>query len=139
MCPGYRCPMRHVFQCQLRWHDLDAQQHINNVAFVAYMQEARVDFLFTRKGQAGGLANGVVVAQQQIEYLAPLDWRPEPIAVETWVTHIGGASFTLSYEIKDATTVYAKASTVMVAFDLATAAPRRLTDAERQLLAGYQG
>lgn len=130
--------MRHVFKCQLRWQDLDAQQHINNVAFLSYMQEARVDLLFTREGDAGGLANGVVVAQQQIEYLAPMGWRPELISVETWVTHIGGASFTLSYEIKDESTVYARASTVMVAFDLANPGPRRLNEAERALLATYQ-
>ena len=129
--------MRHDFKCQLRWHDLDAQQHINNVAFIAYMQEARVDFLFTQEGAAGGLGQGVVVASQQIEYVAPMDWRREPITVQVWVTHIGGASFTLAYEIKADDRIYAKATSVMVAFDLEGGTSRRLAPAERELLSRY--
>ena len=37
--------MRHVFQCPMRWADMDLQGHVNNVIYVDYLQEARVDML----------------------------------------------------------------------------------------------
>ena len=35
--------MRHIYQCPVRWGDIDAFQHVNNVAYLEYLQEARVD------------------------------------------------------------------------------------------------
>ncbi len=37
--------MSHHYRCPLRWGDMDAQGHLNNAAFVDYLQEARVDYL----------------------------------------------------------------------------------------------
>lgn len=131
--------MRHVFHCQVRWADLDAFGHVNNVVFHAYLQEARVDFLFTQAASlgAGGMSEGVVVARQEIDHTAPLEFRPEPVRVETWVSRIGGASFTLRYEVRDDEVVYARALSVLVPYVLETRSARRLSDAERTLLTGY--
>ncbi len=38
--------MRFTFRCQVRWDDMDAFGHVNNVTFFAYMQEARTGMLF---------------------------------------------------------------------------------------------
>ena len=38
---------RHVYRCPLRWGDMDAQGHVNNAAYLDYLQEARVDFLLS--------------------------------------------------------------------------------------------
>lgn len=37
---------RHIFRCPLRWADMDAFGHVNNVAFLRYLEEARIDFMF---------------------------------------------------------------------------------------------
>ena len=37
--------MRHVYECPLRWADLDLLGHVNNVIYVDYLQEARVDMM----------------------------------------------------------------------------------------------
>ncbi|MBA2573322.1 MAG: hypothetical protein H0V02_00840 [Nocardioidaceae bacterium] len=34
---------RHVFSLKPRWSDLDAYNHVNNVTWLEYLQEARVD------------------------------------------------------------------------------------------------
>jgi acyl-CoA thioester hydrolase len=131
--------VRHIFHSQVRWADLDAFGHVNNVVFHAYLQEARVDFLFTHAASlgAGGMSEGVVVARQEIDHTAPLDFTTEPVRIETWVSRIGGASFTLRYDVRDDVTVFARASSVLVPYDLATRSARRITDAERALLSDY--
>ncbi|MCU7822486.1 acyl-CoA thioesterase [Kitasatospora sp. DSM 101779] len=135
---------RHIYACPLRWSDMDAFGHVNNVVFLRYLEEARIDFMFTQAAEAGAgeFAGGSVVARHEIEYKKPLVHRPAPVTVETWVTKIGGASLTVSYEIKDTAedgteTVYVKASTVVVPYDLAEGRPRRISPVEREFLSRF--
>ena len=37
----------HRYNCPLRWGDMDAQAHLNNAAFLDYLQEARVHYLLS--------------------------------------------------------------------------------------------
>jgi acyl-CoA thioester hydrolase len=138
--------VRHVYSCPLRWSDMDAFGHVNNVVHLRYLEEARIDLLFrlAREGAAPGgdvpFAGGSVVARHEIDYLRPLYHRHEPVVVETWVTKIAAASATLGYEVKDAGeggAVYVRASTVIVPYNLEEERPRRLTPQERAFLEGY--
>jgi acyl-CoA thioester hydrolase len=122
---------------------MDAFGHINNVVFVRYLEEARIAFLFNQAAGAGvgDFARGAVVARHEIDYVRPLVYRPEPVTIESWVTRLGAASFTVRYEIKDTDedgreTVYVRASTVVVPYDLAAGRPRRISPAERAFLVG---
>ncbi len=135
---------RHIYACPLRWSDMDAFGHVNNVVFLRYLEEARIDFMFTQAAAAGAgeFAGGSVVARHEIDYKRPLVHRPEPVTIETWVTKIGGASLTVSYEIKDTAedgteTVYVRASTVVVPYDLAAGRPRRISPVEREFLGRF--
>jgi acyl-CoA thioester hydrolase len=119
---------------------MDAFQHVNNVVYLRYLEEARVDWMFTRATAAGVHAFssfGTVVSRHEIDYKRPLIFRPEPVRVETWVRMIKPASFTVAYEVRDDDHVYAVASTVLVPYDLAESRPRRITDAERGYLEEY--
>ncbi len=136
--------MRHTFRCQVRWDDMDAFGHVNNVTFFAYMQEARTGMLFA--GEAAehipDLIRGVVVARHEIDYRRPLEWRPEPIEVDVWTAEVRSSSFTLKYEMRDqlatpGPAVLAEALTVLVPFDLTAGRPRRVTEAERVFLLRY--
>ena len=115
----------------LRWSDMDAYGHVNNVQFLRLLEDARVIGFQAWFGQDRSLLKeGVVVARHEIEYLAPLDFRHAPISVDMWATKISGSSFNLAYEVRDpaevGTTLYARAETTLVAYDFATASPRRL-------------
>jgi acyl-CoA thioester hydrolase len=128
----------------LRWGDMDAYRHVNNVAVLRVLEEARVRAfgIASPDGSAPMLATGMVVAKHTVEYLAPLDYRLTPIAVDLWIGRTGGASFEVDYEVlePDASAVgelrtYVRASTVCVAYDFDAGRPRRLGDDERARLA----
>jgi len=120
---------------------MDAFGHVNNVAFLTYLEEARVDLLFVHLGSeaaAEKLAAGVVVARHEIDYKAPLTFRPEPLAIDVWVTTLGTSSFTLAYEMKDDDgPVYARAATVLVPYDVKAERPRRVSEDERDALSQF--
>jgi acyl-CoA thioester hydrolase len=126
---------RHRVPVPLRWADLDSYGHVNNVVFLRLLEEARVALLTV--WDLGLLESGIVVAHAEIEYLEPLDHRIEPVDVELWVSRIGAADFDLGYEIKDGTTVHARAATTMVVYPLADGRPRRLAPRERAVLAEW--
>jgi acyl-CoA thioester hydrolase len=131
---------RHVYLCPLRWSDMDAYQHINNVVYLRYLEEARVDWMFRRAAESGveGFATfGTVVAKHEIEYRRPLVYRPEPVRVEVWVTGIATAKFTVAYEVRDDEAVYATASSVLVPFNIEGNHLRRLSQVEKDYLAEY--
>lgn len=134
---------RHVFRLKPRWSDLDAYGHVNNVTWLEYLQEARVDMLFVHAPQSGAeaLAEGVVVVRAEIDYRRPMVFRQEPYPIEMWVSRIGGASFTISYEIADDDAgnrvLYGQAATVLTPVDLATGRPRRLDALEREVLGEF--
>jgi acyl-CoA thioester hydrolase len=128
----------------LRWSDMDAYGHVNNVQFLRLLEDARVIGFRQWFGEDRGLLDeGVVVARHEIEYLAPLDFRHAPISVDMWATKIAGSSFNLGYEVRDptevGTTMYARAETTLVAYDFATARPRRLRPDERAVLKDVSG
>ncbi|WUH93460.1 acyl-CoA thioesterase [Streptomyces sp. NBC_00433] len=131
---------RHLFRCPLRWADMDAFGHVNNVVFLRYLEEARIDFMFRLAPGEGSASftGGSVVARHEIDYLRPLVHRHEPVDIETWVTDISAASMTVRYEVKDEATVYARASTVVVPYNLALSRPRRITAEERAFLEKYR-
>ncbi|QIJ62726.1 thioesterase family protein [Streptomyces sp. JB150] len=126
--------MRHIYRCPLRWADMDAYGHVNNVVFLRYLEEARIDFLFRPEKD---FQQGSVVARHEIDYKRQLVHRHEPVTIELWVTEIRAASFTIAYEVKDGDQVYVRASTVIVPFDFERQRPRRITDEERAFLKEY--
>ncbi|POX64923.1 thioesterase [Streptomyces sp. Ru62] len=126
--------MRHIYRCPLRWADMDAYGHVNNVVFLRYLEEARIDFLFRPDKD---FKQGSVVARHEIDYKRQLVHRHEPVDIELWVTEIKAASFTLTYEVKDGDLVYVRASTVIVPFDFDAQRPRRITAEEREFLQEY--
>ena len=128
----------------LRWSDMDAYGHVNNVQFLRLLEDARVTAFQEWFGQDRSLLKeGVVVARHEIEYLAPLDFRHAPISVDMWASKISGASFDLAYEVRDpaevGTMLYARAETTLVAYEFATTSPRRLRPDERVVLKGVAG
>lgn len=125
----------------MRWADLDLLGHVNNVVYVDYLQEARVDMLRVHApdSRADDLAEGVVVVRHEVSYQAPLTFRFRPLTIETWVTEVRAATFTMVYEIFDEDehgerTTYLLARTVLTPYVFAEERPRRLTADERAAL-----
>jgi acyl-CoA thioester hydrolase len=122
----------------VRWGDLDAQGHVNNAAYVDYLQEARVHFLLSGPPVTSAmLDSGVLVVSHQVEYLRPIGFDARSLEIAVWVDAIGGSRFWIGYEVFDGTELAARARTALVPFDLERGVLRRLTAAEREVLAGH--
>jgi acyl-CoA thioester hydrolase len=130
---------RHRHDVQLRWSDMDALRHVNNVQFLRFLEDARVQMLIEvgRRNLENEL--GAVVAQHEITYLRPLVFRAAPVSVESWVSRVGRTSYTVGYEIRepDDDVVYAHATTAMVLVDLDTGKPREIDAEMRTQLARF--
>jgi acyl-CoA thioester hydrolase len=125
----------------MRWADMDLLGHINNVTYVDYLQEARIAMLAAHAPARASeqLAEGVVVVRTDVQFRSPLAWRLEPVRVESWVSEVRAASFTMAYEIVDETPdggrrVHLQASTVLTPFVFAEERPRRITPEEKAAL-----
>ena len=138
--------MRHVYHCPLRWADMDTLGHVNNVTYVDYLQEARVDMFAVHAPASGGeeLAEGVVVVRHEVEFVAPLVFRREPVRIETWISKVRAATFTMAYEILDelpdgSRKVYTRATSVLTPYVFSEERPRRLRPEEREILERFLG
>ncbi|WP_336631223.1 MULTISPECIES: acyl-CoA thioesterase [unclassified Microbacterium] len=139
----------------LRWGDLDAFNHVNNATMLKLLEEARVRVFWepivgeeapdTAVIDAGADAAVLtLIARQEIEYLAPVPYRREPLDVQMWFGAIGGSSVEVCYEVysplSDADqTLYARASSVVVLVDAQTFRPTRLSARMREAWGPYLG
>jgi len=139
----------------LRWGDLDAFNHVNNTSMLKLLEEARVRvFWMPVAGEAApdtavvesGLEAGTLtlIARQEIEYLAPVPYRREPLDVQMWFGKIGGSSIEVCYEVFSPVsdrpqTLYARAASTVVMVDVATGRPTRLSPLMREAWAPYLG
>lgn len=120
--PGERA---HSAPLTVRWTDLDAYGHVNNVRFFDFVAEARVqmssaaDPAGNRMSAAAEAGYLWMVVRQDVDYLAQLDHRLEPYQTRVAVAEIGRTSMTLVAEVVDplAGTVHARATTVLVCGD----------------------
>ena len=124
---------------QVRWDDLDAFGHINNAAYLTFVQEARADFTwYSRKsnGETPILAD-MVVARAEIDYLEPIYEGGTEVDVAISVSRVGNASFDLFYEISRDGVIHARVKTVQVTVSMETKKSRLLNDEERNFLIRY--
>jgi acyl-CoA thioester hydrolase len=139
----------------LRWGDLDAFNHVNNTSMLKLLEEARVRvFWIPEAGETApstaviesGISAGVLtlIARQEIEYLAPVPYRREPLDIQMWFGKIGGSSIEVCYDVYsplgDAPQrLYARATSVVVMVDARTGRPMRLSDRMREAWSPYLG
>lgn len=139
----------------LRWGDLDAFNHVNNTSMLKLLEEARVRvFWLPDAGESApdtavidwGISSGLLtlIARQEIEYLAPVPYRREPLDVQMWFGKIGGSSIEVCYEVfspigEVPQVLYARATSVVVMVDAGTGRPRRLSPEMRRVWAPYIG
>ncbi|MGL5828910.1 MAG: acyl-CoA thioesterase [Angustibacter sp.] len=131
----------------MRWSDMDAYGHVNNVQYLRFFEDARIEAFTGRDKLSEGpgmLEMGILVVRHEIEYLKPLKWRPEPVHIDLWLTKVGGAQIDVGYEVYDQPTAaprirYAVAESTMAIYDLAQERPRRLTVAERERFTALLG
>ena len=137
--PALLDPARYPFSCEIetRFGDLDVNQHINNVALVGLLEEARVrfhratGFMLPAAGEGPRISS--MVASIAVEFLDQT-YFPDPLRIFVAFARIGGSSYTLSQLAMQSGRVVAYAQAVMVrmAPDGAARIPDSLREAAAQ-------
>lgn len=134
---------------QMRFFDMDAYGHINNVMMLRYFEDARVQLTSspikadadhgipedtTFRESVGDLRT--VVVHQSIDYKKQLFYRHDPVHVRTWISRVGGSSFTIAYRLQeeDGSAVYAEGESVVVLMDPDNAKSQKISDEHKALL-----
>jgi acyl-CoA thioester hydrolase len=142
----------------LRWSDLDAYGHVNNARMLSLLEEARIQAFWVSDDtseHAVGASTAVLdatpgantitlIARQEVEYLAPIPYQRQPVDIELWIGHMGGASLDVCYEVYsplgiEPRVLYTRAITTIVLVDATTERPRRIDDRERAAWEPYLG
>ncbi|WP_019483874.1 thioesterase family protein [Arthrobacter sp. TB 23] len=138
----------------MRWSDMDAYGHINNVQVLRLLEEARIH-AFGAPGGTGAegdqppvaLFSSVnpgtqaLVVEHRVRFVDTLDYRNVPARIDVWVSALKPASFTLSYLVLDPLTGVAcvKAETILAFVDTNSGSVLRLSEEQKDALAPYRG
>lgn len=131
----------------LRWGDMDAYGHINNVQIVRLMEEARVIVFGIPSGTGdldvntpephvnllAGVEDGVMtlISEHTVKYRRQLPYRGLPVRVDVGVEKVKGASIEIFYTFYDGEDVAVQATSTMVFVRESTGRPVRLNEQQR--------
>lgn len=127
---------------QIRYSDIDAQQHVNNTRYSTYIESARLAYLQSLKLWDGKsfLNLGVTVADVHIAYRKPL-YLGQKGFVATRISRLGNKSLQFEYQIQDAESseICATAETINVAYDFHTEQSIVIPEEWRIVISAYEG
>ena len=131
--------MRHLTKAHVRWDDLDGFGHVNNATYLTYIQEARANFTWYSRKEAGlePVFSDMVVGRAEVDFIVPIYEGGFDLDVAIWVAKIGNSSFDLVYELSSPLGLHARGRTVQVAVSMETKKSRPLNQEEREFLTGY--
>lgn len=115
-----RSPFRCSVAIPIRYADIDAQRHLNNVAYFAFMEHARVAYLREVGLWQGDDFDsvGIVVAEASCVFKAPA-FLGETVTVWVRVSLLGNKSFHFAYRLETERGEIATGRTVQVGYDYA--------------------
>ena len=113
-------PARFRIETEIRYSDLDPNEHVNHARYLVYLEEARLAFR-RLLDQEFGLPDHVTwpIAELTIRYRRSASY-PGSLTVELAPIHVGRTSFTLGYGIFDGDGCVAVAMNRSVCVDRAT-------------------
>ncbi len=126
-------------QEHVRYSDTDAQGHVNNVSYAAYLETGRTT-LAQACGLPIGLHNGrhTVLARVEIDYRAEVHW-PATLDLGSAVVKVGRSSVTVIQGIFAGERCVATGREVMVMVETATGRSTPIPDDVREKLIAIAG
>jgi len=89
-----------VFEHEVLFRDLDAMRHVNNVAFVAFMEDARMHYFKALRKVEGLRDINFILAEITCRYLSPAHLG-ETIRIGIRARNLGNKSFQFEYRMED--------------------------------------
>jgi acyl-CoA thioester hydrolase len=116
---------------EIRWRDMDGYRHVNNAAYLTYLEEARDEWLSSVLGGMEAIYD-YVLARVAIDFRRELRQEDEEVRVRCRLARIGNSSIRTREEVltRDGT-LAAEAEAVLVAREFGEGRSRPLTDVER--------
>ena len=93
---GYRV----VFEHELLFRDLDAMGHVNNVAFLAFMEDARMQYWKALRREHDLKGINFILAEVTCRYLSPA-YLGEIITIGIRARNLGNKSFHFEYRMEE--------------------------------------
>jgi acyl-CoA thioester hydrolase len=130
--------MSFVHTERVRFGDLDAMRHLNNVVFLRYFETARIAYLRELvpshdPAHPENDAFGLIFAECHINYRSPVHFDEE-VAVACSIGNVKRSSFRVEFEMRVASRLVAEGYGVLVGFDYAEQAAAQLPDELRERL-----
>lgn len=121
----------YVYTDHVRFGDLDAMRHLNNVAFLRFFESARVEFLNDRvTGRDAGDPEHaqLIFAECHIRYRATGRYR-DRLRIELWTSELQRSSFRIEFAMRadPGDRLLAEGYGVLVGYDYETGRPAPLT------------
>ncbi|MHC5202711.1 acyl-CoA thioesterase [Myroides sp. LJL119] len=114
---------KYFYPIEIRWNDLDALGHVNNVLYIDYFQNARGGFMPVSCKDWDWQKHMFVIANIHCEYLKEIRINAMAPQVGVRVSHFGGKSFKIQYVIiskdsNDQNIIHAHGFSTQVMIDL---------------------
>ena len=134
-------PFTYYHSITVRYADLDPQSHVNNAAYMTYLESARLGY-YQASGiwkPDAGMLTGMVVAKAEIEYRAPI-FMGQSIRVGVRLEALGNSSMTFVFQIESVpeSKPLARGRSVMVAFDNVKGEKRPIPPEWREKLTRFE-
>ena len=123
--------LAHVERIPIRWGDMDAMGHVNNIVYFRYMEQARISWfeqLLPRR-DAAWKTTGIVIANASCNFRRAITY-PGTVEVKVFVARPGGSSVATYYEMRvdEDPEPYADGAAVVVFIDMQTQKAVRVPD-----------
>lgn len=82
----------HEMHIPIRWGDMDAMGHVNNVSYFRYLETARIEWLSGAGFQPDPKGEGFVIINAFCNFLIQLEY-PGTILARTYAANLGRSSF----------------------------------------------
>ena len=128
-------PTEHVHIERVRFGDLDAMRHLNNVVFLRYFESARIAFISEllpghKPTSPEDDPTGMIFAECHINYRSPVHYDEE-LTIRCHISDLARSSFRIPFEMRVGDRVAAEGYGVLVGFDYVEQKAARLPDSLR--------
>lgn len=126
-----------AFEIPLRWGDMDAMGHLNNVVYFRLLEESRAQWLAQLGFAALPTNEAPIVAHVACDFLKAMNY-PGTALIKQSVVKVGRSSVELVSLIErsdEPNVIYAKGRAVVVWYDYTRAQPQPWPDSIRALIA----
>jgi acyl-CoA thioester hydrolase len=125
-------PQTYTHTERVRFGDLDAMRHLNNVVFLRYFETARIAYLRQLMPEHDPShperdATGVIFAECNIRYRSPVLFD-EVVDIECSVGEVRRSAFELRFAMRVGERLAAEGSGWLVAYDYAAGSSQTLPD-----------